>query len=278
MARCTGFYRREFRPRGAMLCMFAALVAASPSGARAENPAIACGGTLNIAEAVEAADGATLRLADGRELRLASLIAPGVLDENVAAQAHAAETLRRLAAGKRVSFFADKDTRDRYGRVAARATIIEPQTWLEAALTEAGAARVAVFGNDDCVTALLARERKARAANAGLWAEPAFAPFAATDLAGLNGAVGRFAVVEGRIARVGETRSRLYLDFGRRYIEDFTIVVPENLRKALQTKGSDPKSWRGRRVRVRGMLVSWGGPAIELSAAAAVELLDQNEP
>ncbi len=81
-------------------------------------------------------------------------------------------------------------------------------------------------------------------------------------------------MVEGTIRRVGRGRGRLYLDFGRRFTEDFTIIVPDSLRKRLEAAGADPKNWRGKRIRVRGILFFWGGPAMEINLAQAIELLE----
>ncbi len=96
---------------------------------------------------------------------------------------------------------------------------------------------------------------------------------AADDLAGLNAATGRFAVVEGVVHHIGETASRTYLDFGRRYTKDFTIVVPRAARRSFAAAGIDLKSLRGQKVRVRGVLFSSGGPAIEIRKPASLELL-----
>lgn len=231
----------------------------------------------NIATVAEAVDGTTLRLTDGRDVLLGSIIAPGILDGDPDAEVRAKAALAGLARGKRIEFFAQANTTDRYGRIPAQAVQVEG-LWLEATLLERGFVRALPGSEEKCTAALLAHERKARAANAGLWANTKFKVFAATDVAALSAAAGRFAVVEGTIRRVGEYRNRIFLDFGRRYVEDFSVVIPRDLRRALAAKGLEPKNWRGKRIRVRGVLGSWGGPAIELNSATAIEMLDTNEP
>jgi hypothetical protein len=121
---------------------------------------------------------------------------------------------------------------------------------------------------------LLQFESKARSARIGFWNEPKFGVFDAQNIEGLLAAEGRFVVVEGTVRRVGESRGRLYLDFGRRFREDFTVIVTDRLRKSLIAQGSDLKSWRGKRIRVRGILFSWGGPAMEINSGQAIELLN----
>jgi micrococcal nuclease len=245
--------------------------------AMAQDPAL-CGGKPSAVRIAEVLDGISLKLDDGRTVRLASMIAPLQIDGDSEAVIHAKNALAEIANGKDASLFLSSDGKDRYGRISAQAILIDGKIWLEAEMLTRGLARVYPTPNDKCMKALLQYEAKARSALAGLWKHAKFAVFGAEDVEALLSAEGRFVVVEGTIRRVGEARGRVYLDFGRRFTEDFTIVVPDNIRKTLLAQGSDLKSWRGRRVRVRGILFSWGGPAIEVNLAQAIELLDQDIP
>lgn len=257
------------------LCL--ALAALAPCAAIAENSAT-CGGTEVSARINEAMDGASFKLADGRIVRLASVIAPLPIDGDTKAPADAKALLAQIANGKDATILLASNAVDRYGRLSANAVLIEGKEWLEATLLARGAARVFQVSNEKCAAALLAFERKARDARLGLWSEARFRVFDAEEVEALLAAAGRFVIVEGAIRRVGEARGRIYLDFGRRFTEDFTILVSDQLRKALVQQGSDPKNWRGRRIRVRGILFSWGGPAIEVNLAQAIEFLDQDTP
>jgi hypothetical protein len=125
-----------------------------------------------------------------------------------------------------------------------------------------------------CSAALLLLEHKARAAGAGIWAEPRFALQKADNLAALNEAAGRFAVVEGIVTRVGEAGGRFFLDFGRRYMEDFTLVFSRDARQTFASAGIDLKALKSNKVRARGVLFPWGGPAIELRKPAALQVLE----
>lgn len=241
--------------------------------AAAEGPAL-CGGKPEVVRIAEALDGTSLKLADGRIVRLVNVIAPLPIDGDNNMAARAKEALGEIAAGKEASLFLASDTQDRYGRIAAQAVLIGGKVWLEAEMLSRGIVRVYLPATDKCAKALLQFEAKARTARSGLWSETKFGVFNASSVEALLAAEGRFVVVEGTIRRVGESRGRLYLDFGRRFTEDFTIVVPDAVRKSLRAQGSDPKGWRGRRVRVRGILFSWGGPAIEVNLTQAIELLD----
>lgn len=269
--------------RAATAIALAAIASASlviePSPVLADNVIPSCAGSsFEMADVVGVRDGATLRLSDGREVRLAGVIAPNEVDGDAKAVAEAGSALATLAVGKRVVLHGG-DRPDRYGRLAAHvASTGEGQRWIQAELVASGALRVAPeAGTKPCTEALIGFERSARANRKGLWSEPHFSVVKADDLATLNTASGRFAVVEGSVTRVGETSTRTYLDFGRRYTEDFTIVIPRHARAAFAGAGIDLKSLRGKRVRVRGVLFSSGGPAIEIRRPASLEILTDRD-
>ncbi len=251
-----------------------ALAAAGAGPAAAEGAAL-CGGKPVAVRIVEAMDGVTLKLSDGRTARLANVIGPVPLDGDAQAVARARTALGAIANGTDALLYLSSDATDRYGRISAQAVSIEGKRWLEAEMLSRGIARVFLPADDKCAKALLALEAAARAARAGLWSGEKFGVFDAAAADTLLANEGRFVIVEGVIRRVGEARGRVYLDFGRRFTEDFTIIVPDGVRKILVAQGSDPKNWRGKRIRVRGILFSWGGPAIEINLASAIERLEK---
>jgi hypothetical protein len=212
-------------------------------------------------------------LKDGRELRLAGVVAGDDMGEDKAAAVIASELNGRVA-GKRLTLYGNASP-DRYGRLVSQAVVGgEEPHWLQADLVSAGFLRVAPeLGEIACATPLLNFERQARETQLGLWKEPRFQVEKADHIEAMTAATGRFAVVEGVIHRVGETSSRTYLDFGHRYNEDFTIVIPRSARREFAAAGIDLKSLRGKRVRVRGVLFSFGGPAVEIQKPASLEII-----
>jgi len=226
-------------------------------------------------DAGNARDGATFRIGDGREVRLAGVVAVNSFDGDSVASDRATAALDRLVSGKRVLLYAAREAADRYGRLVAQVALAdEAGTWVQGSLVSDGMLRVAPeAGEPPCTDALIASERAARAAKAGFWQLAGFAVESADNLAVLNAAIGRFAVVEGRVTRVGETAAKTYLDFGRRYNEDFTIIIPRGARAEFRAAGIDLKALRGKRVRGRGVLFSSGGPAIEVRKPAAIEIV-----
>jgi endonuclease YncB( thermonuclease family) len=211
-------------------------------------------------------DGRTLALADGRVLRLAAIEAP---DDSRAA-------LRALATGRtlRLARLAHADTeRDRYGRLVAFAFAGDSALSLQQRLLEQGAARVSArVGDRSCADALLAAERRARAAGRGLWADPNFAPLAAENRHRIESERGHFALVEGKVLSVRESGGTIYMNFGRYRTRGFSIVIPRRLRRTFTAAGVDPERLQGRRVRVRGFIEQRRGPIIQVDAPEQIEL------
>jgi endonuclease YncB( thermonuclease family) len=230
------------------------------------------------AQASGALDGATIRLADGQTVRLAGVVAASGIDGEHEMAGRARAALDLLIAGKRVVLHGRADRRNRYGHLVAQVAVAgEGGRWVQAGLVAAGMVRVAPeAGEVPCALALLAVERRAEQARLGVWAERRFAVEAADQIEALSAARGRFVLVEGTVNRVGETSSRTYLDFGRRYSQDFSIIVPRAARAAFAAAGIDLRALRGRHVRVRGTIFSSGGPAIEIRHPASLEVIAGN--
>lgn len=240
---------------------FALAFLAAPAQAACPLMAI---GTASIA-AVR--DGRTLQLADGRVLRLAAIEAP---DNSRAA-------LQALTAGRslRLARLTDADAaRDRYGRLIAFAFAGDDTLTVEQRLLEQGAARVSArVGNRACAQTLLAAERAARAGRRGLWADPNFAPLPADNRTRLEGKRGHFALVEGKVLSVRVSGGTIYMNFGRHWTRDFSVVIPRRLRAAFTAAGIEPERLAGRRVRVRGYIEQRRGPIIEAVAPEQIELI-----
>jgi endonuclease YncB( thermonuclease family) len=249
-------------PAFALGCLIAAL-ALAPAPVRGES------------WRVEAAiDGDTLRLEDGRELRLVGLRAPKAGPRADAREralaAEATRTLDRLAAGKVLDAAIGGPARDRRGRILAQATTAEG-VWLQGAVLAAGLARVETFADNRArAAAMLALEAEARAAGRGLWADPRFRVMSAAEAERL---VDGFHLVEGRVLRVTERRDRLYLDFGPDWRRDFTVSIAKRDRAAFRAAGIDPAGLLDASVRVRGWVRVHNGPMIEATHPEQIELI-----
>jgi micrococcal nuclease len=234
---------------------------------------------IRTVEVSGALDGATIKLKDGSAVRLAGIHAPTEQDGPAEIARRATAALDALVAGRRVRLYSSEREPDRYGRVVAQIAVENaPAAWVQAALVHAGQVRVQPdSGAPDCAARLLNLERQARRSGRGVWGEAAFSILPANSVPHAFVAEGRFALVEAVVQRVGEAGGRIFLDFGRRYREDFTIVIPREAHAAFAAAGVDLRALSGRRVRARGVLFSWGGPAIELRAPGALELIEADE-
>ena len=129
-----------------------------------------------------------------------------------------------------------------------------------------------------CQGGLLAAEGRARDWGLGLWRLERYKPVAADDLERLKGLVGQFALIEGRVRSVGERQQRTYLNFGADWNTDLTITIPKRTWQTMRDRGVTAAYLRGRRVRARGMVEEWRGPAITIMAPEMLEIVDGESP
>ncbi len=217
--------------------------------------------------------GDTLRLADGRMIHVAGIeavtAAPGDAPAAALAEAARDEAMRLVGAGM-VTVSPAPAAADRYGRLHGDVRLADGRS-LAVTLVTAGFARVRLFpGEKPCLANLLAAEAGARAAGRGVWALANFAVRAADDPSLLE-RTGLYELVEGRITSVGHGKRMVFLDFGRDYHRDFTVMVPTALADKLPLPAD---ALQGRRVRVRGVIEQSGGPAIRLVEPGEIELLN----
>jgi endonuclease YncB( thermonuclease family) len=218
-------------------------------------------------------DGRTLALADGREVRLAGV--------EVSTEAKAA--LQALAEGREVTLGrlgAGPET-DRYGRLVAAMSVdtvaLTVENSFQAALLARGVARVSArIGSTGCARALLQAERTARAAGLGVWGDPTYLTRNAEDFGAILALKGRFAVVQGKVLSVRESGATIYVNFGRRWSEDFTVTVPKRSERSFSAAGVALKRLTGHNVRVRGTIEERGGPWIDASAPEQIEVVEHD--
>ena len=220
-------------------------------------------GTATVRSATE--NGIVLE--DGRTVRLA-----GIEDQTQSAPpGGTALVLKRLGSMRET---------DRYGRLNAHVFIAEngAERWFQAEIVRNGLARVSPrIGDAACARLLQAEEQSARAAKLGLWGEPYYVISKAEDPAGVLRARGRLALVEGKVVSVRESGGTIYVNFGRRWSEDFTVTIAKRNERAFSAAGLEPKSLSGRRVRVRGWIEERGGPWVEAARPEQIEVVHDPE-
>jgi endonuclease YncB( thermonuclease family) len=226
-------------------------------------------GTGTVRSVVEAR---TLVLEDGREVRLAGL---DNLSHEVEPEQNRA--LEARLAGRPVVLKRLGEGRDRYGRLLAHVFLDENgrETWLQEEILAAGTGRVTRVGDPICAAALQAREHAARAAKLGLWGDPSYSMAQAEDVNGISERRGRFAIVEGRVVSVRESGSTIYVNFGRRWSEDFTVTIAKRHERAFAAAGTAPNALTGRLVRIRGWVEERGGPWVDAVRPEQVEPVER---
>ena len=79
---------------------------------------------------------------------------------------------------------------------------------------------------------------------------------------------------------VRESGSTIYVNFGRRWSEDFSVTIQKRNERNFAAAGLDVKGLAGRRVRVRGWVEARGGgntggsPWIEAAHPEQIEIAD----
>ncbi len=250
----------------------------APSTARADACPPVPGETARVAAVI---DGDTVRLLDGREVRLVSALAPKAemapgSDEMRKLAETATKSLSNEILGREIGLAVTGKGQDRHGRLLAHAFVDgDPERWLQRETIDRGLAwGYSLNNNSRCVGLLLRREERARIARAGLWATE-FGTIGDADRPRLlSGQTGRFAIVEGRVKTVGDRPKRAYLNFGKNWSEDFTVFVDRGDRERFNAAGIDLNGLEGRRVRVRGWMLDDRGPAIHLTNPEQLELVD----
>ncbi|WP_442894582.1 thermonuclease family protein [Bradyrhizobium sp. AZCC 1588] len=212
-------------------------------------------------------DARGFRLEDGREIRLAGIERTGT--DTAGGRA----ALSTIITGREVTLHGEDDTPDRYGRQAAFVFVTGSEQSVQSELLRRGEALVSSdIADKNCAAALSAAEGVARNAKLGIWAETTAIKNAESP-GDILAAIGHFTVVEGRVLSVRQAGAMTYLNFGRNWTRDFAATISRRIIPAFESAGLGPKSLENRRIRVRGVVSSRGGPRIELLRVGQIEVL-----
>lgn len=211
-------------------------------------------------------DARTIRLDDGREVRLAGIV-PVTSDKPKTA------ALAAIVVGRDVTLHGEEDAPDRYGRQGAFVFLAGSETPVQSELLRRGEALISTeIANQDCASELAAAEAEARRAKTGTWGDPTAIKNAESPGDILAG-IGRFTVVEGKVLSVRQAGATTYLNFGRNWTRDFAVTISRRMVAAFEAAGLSPKSLENRRIRVRGYVEARGGPRIEALRVGQIEVL-----
>jgi len=202
---------------------------------------------LPTAQVQRVADGDTLRLNDGRSVRMIGLNAPETGKKGQSAQPFAEAAKRRLQtlidnSDGQVNLRIGEQATDRYGRTLANVYGRNGAN-LEAQLLAEGLGYVvAVSPNVALVDCQQAAEKTARRAGLGLWRN---SPVQSPDQINSGG----FAVVSGRVSSVERNGGGIWIEFG----DALVLRIAPDL--VGQFDGAGLQRLKGQQIEARGWIV-----------------------
>lgn len=189
-------------------------------------------------------DGDTVRLQDGRSVRLIGINAPELAGRGRTAEPYALKATRYLRAllksnEDKVALRLGEQSRDRYGRVLAHMYDRNGASIAEQLLAAGLAYHVAIAPNAALAACLAQAEQVAREQHLGVWASTNF--IQAHELSR-----GGFTLLQGRIEKVQRNKGGVWLELGH----SVTVNVPNT---ALQYFTAEQfEQWQGRTLKARG--------------------------
>lgn len=224
-------------------------------------------------------DGDTVLLDNGLKVRLIGMQAPKLALGRDGFKAwpladDAKSGLEKLVLGKTMHLRYGGVEVDRHGRVLAHGFVDDGAVWVQQFMLTAGLARVYSFAdNRACLADLYAAEARGRADRAGIWAHAYYALRYADKPDKLMSLEGRYELVEGRVVGAAKAGSRIYLNFGRVWREDFTIVIDRAAQRIFEDADMDPLTLSDAFIRVRGWVDIKDGPRIMVTHPEQIEVL-----
>ena len=211
---------------------------------------LGCGSALDTPsyEVAWVYDGDTLRLEDGRKIRLIGIDTPELGRDGKPGEPHARQALQRLRrlvedGGGRVRLRLGPDQRDHYGRYLAHLYLPDQRDAAEQLLQE-GLGRATIMPpNIHHLNCLLEAERRARDAGRGLWRQAQVA-----DARALPKSAHGFRLVRGHIQRVGDSRRSLWLNL------EGGLALRIDRQDLTNFPGLQERELVGRELEVRGWI------------------------
>jgi endonuclease YncB( thermonuclease family) len=192
-------------------------------------------------------DGDTLRLRDGRSVRMIGLNTPELGRKGRSDEPFAVAARKRLeslvaASGGRVGLLPGKEGKDRYGRTLAHVYSVNGANLEAQMLAEGLGFHVIIAPNGDLATCQQAAEHSARQARRGLWRQ---SPVLKADQVRASG----FAIVTGRVSKVQRNRGGVWLDLQGSVV----LRVAPGLTGRFDMRSLE--RLKGKRIEARGWVV-----------------------
>lgn len=192
-------------------------------------------------------DGDTLRLVDGRSVRLIGINAPEIGRRGKRSEPLAETARRRLLAlvkdnGGRVGLRTGRESRDRYGRTLAQVYGRSGDNLSARLLAEGLGLRVAIAPNTRLVACQRQAEQAARTAGRGIWRDSPVQRAGALRRSG-------FALVSGKVSDIQRNRHGIRIEVDKSLV----VQVPAKLLRAFPS--SFISSLKGQSIEVRGWVL-----------------------
>ncbi|MGF6521561.1 thermonuclease family protein [Pseudomonas laurylsulfatiphila] len=192
-------------------------------------------------------DGDTLRLSDGRNVRMIGLNTPELGKQGRSDEPFAVAARKRLealvaASDGRVGLLPGKESKDHYGRTLAHVYGADGANLEAQMLAEGLGFQVAVAPNVDLVACQQAAERNARQAGLGVWRQ---SPVLKAEQISTSG----FAVLSGRVSKVQRNRGGVWIE-----LQDSVVLrVAPNLLARFDVNSLE--SLKGKQIEARGWVL-----------------------
>lgn len=202
---------------------------------------------LDSATVQRVVDGDTLRLSDGRNVRMIGLNTPELGKQGRSDEPFAVAARKRLEAlvaesDGRVGLRLGVESKDRYGRTLAHVFSAKGENLEAQMLADGLGFQVAVAPNVDLVDCQQAAERRARQSGLGLWKR---SPVLKAEQIERSG----FAVVSGRVSRVQRNRGGIWIE-----LQDKVVLrVAPNLLDRFDA--TSLQALKGKQIEARGWVV-----------------------
>ncbi|WP_438300456.1 thermonuclease family protein [Pseudomonas sp. NMS19W] len=192
-------------------------------------------------------DGDTVRLSDGRSVRLIGLNTPELGKQGRSDEPFAVAARKRLEAlvadsGGRVGLRLGAQAKDHYGRTLAHLYSVSGASLEAQMLADGLGFQVAVAPNVDLVDCQQAAERSARQAGLGLWKRSPVLKAEQIERPG-------FAIVSGRVSKVQRNRGGIWIELQDKLV----LRVAPNLLERFD--GNALQALKGRQIEARGWVV-----------------------
>lgn len=221
-------------------------------------------------------DGLTILLKDDTILRLASLDIPDFNNNQQAPLTEAALNYLKKSLPEDTEIMIYQTRMAKKGRVnrmnheLGHILTKKDQIWVNGALLNQGLARVYTSPNaPEMHDQMLKIENNARHAKLGMWTDSSFYNVLTPETA--SQAMGNLAIIKGTVEKTASVKNNVYLNFGKDWKTDFTIMITPAIRKKLARQGIDPLNLAHQTLRVRGYVREYNGPLIELEAPEHLE-------